>query len=90
MLKVYEDLPLECGEAAELNERLHKMMRIAEDIITFCLKNTRENPVIFLKKTFTPEMDVSILEQLKDFTGNLDVYFQFDDYIESKKRRIAA
>lgn len=46
--------------------------------------------MFFLKKTFTPDMDVSILEQRKDFIGNLDVYFQFDDYIESKRRRIAA
>lgn len=65
------------------------MIRIAEDIITYCLKNTRENPLLFLRKTFSPDLDVSTLEQRKDFTGNLDVYFQFDDYIESKKRRIA-
>lgn len=88
--KVHNNLPLQFGNAVDLNESLQKMMRIAEDIITFCLKNTRENPLLFLKKTFNPDMDVSTLEQRKDFTGNLDVYFQFDDYIESKRRRIAA
>jgi hypothetical protein len=30
-----------------------------------------------------------ILEQRKEKTGSLDVYDQFDAYIESKKRRIA-
>ena len=88
--KVHNNLPSQFGEAVYLNERLHEMMRIAEDIISFCLKNTRENPLFFLKKTFTPDMNVSTLEQRKDFTSNLDVYFQFDDYFESKKRRIAA
>ena len=89
LLKFHNDLPVEFGYAGELNEQLQKMIRIAKDNITFCLKNTRENPLLFLKKTFTPDLDVSTLEQRKDFTGNLDVYFQFDDYIESKKRRIA-
>jgi integrase len=88
--KVHGNLPSLYGDADDLNERLHKMLRIAEDIISFCFKNTRENPLSFLKKTFTPDLDVSILEQRKSISGNLDVYFQFDDYIESKKRRIAA
>jgi len=88
--KVHANLPSPFGDADDLNERLHKMMRIAEDIISFCLKNTRENPLSFLKKTFTPDLDVSMLEQRKVVSGNLDVCFQFDDYIESKKRRIAA
>lgn len=88
--KVQNNLPLAFGNADDLNESLHRMLRIAEDILTFCLKNTRENPLSFLKKTFTPDLDVSMLDKCKDFNGNLDVYFQFDDYIESKKRRIAA
>lgn len=90
LAKVHGNLPSSFGDADDLNERLHRMLRIAEDILSFCLKNTRENPLPFLKKTFTPDLDVSILEQRKVVNGNLDVYFQFDDYIESKKRRIAA
>lgn len=83
------DLPPEYGTAAELNERLQKMMRLVEDILSFCLKNTRDNPMFFLKKNFSPDLDITTLEQRKEKTGSLDVYDQFDAYIESKKRRIA-
>ena len=89
LLKVFEDLPPEYGIAAELNERLQKMIRLVEDLLSFCLKNTRDNPMSFLKKNFSPDLDISILEQRKEKTGSLDVYDQFDAYIESKKRRIA-
>lgn len=89
LCKVKNNLPLQYGTADDQNERLRKMLRIAEDILTYCIKNTRDNPLVFLKKTFEPDLDVSLLEQRSDFTGNLDVYYQFDSYIESKRRRIA-
>ncbi len=89
LLKIYEYLPPEYGVAAELNERLQKMMRLVEDMLSFCLKNTRDNPMFFLKKNFSPDLDITTLEQRKDKTGSLDVYDQFDTYIESKRRRIA-
>lgn len=72
LLKVYEDLPSEHGDAAELNERLQKMMRLAEDMLSFCIKNTRDNPMFFLKKNFSPDLDITTLEQRKEKTGSLD------------------
>lgn len=63
--RVYGDLPSQFGDASELNERLQKMMRLAEDILSFCIKNTRDNPLFFLKKTFTPDLDISTLQQRK-------------------------
>ena len=55
------------------------MMRLAEDMLSFCIKNTRDNPMFFLKKNFSPDLDITSLEQRKEKTGNLDVYDQFDD-----------
>ena len=69
---------MEFGYVGELNKQLQKMIRIAEVIITYCLKNTSENPLLFLKKTFSPDLDSSTPEQRKNIIDNLDVYAQFD------------
>ena len=89
LLRIYPDLPSFHGDPKILNQELSRMMRLAEDILHFCIKNTKENPLVFLKTTFAPDFDISLLEKRRALVTNLDVYYQFDQYIDSKKRRIA-
>src|ERR1700730_13833508 len=51
-LRIYNDLPAQFGDPNHLNEELARMMRLAEDILRYCLKNTKDNPLNFLKATF--------------------------------------
>jgi hypothetical protein len=88
-LRIYNDLPAQFGDPNHLNEELARMMRLAEDILRYCLKNTKDNPLNFLKATFSPDFDMSLLEKRMGLVANLDVYYQFDEYIEIKRKKIA-
>ncbi|RYE56026.1 MAG: site-specific integrase [Sphingobacteriales bacterium] len=82
-------LPTEWGNANHLNHELARMLRLAEDILTFCINHTDENPLKFLKGTFNPELDLSLLERRKAIVSSLDIYVQFDEFLEIKRKRIA-
>ncbi len=73
-------------------------MRIVEDIISFAKRKEIEDPLSFLKKTFQPDYDIA---SLKNFSNEpdllkekncdkkkLDLYFQIDDYIQSKEKKV--
>lgn len=68
-------------------------MRIAEDIVAFAIKKKLSNPLLFLKQTFTSDFDVTTLEQkvvVEEQTKvNLDVFFQIDEYIKSKTKKVS-
>jgi site-specific recombinase XerD len=91
-------MPSEFGDAETLNEALGLQMRIAEDIILFSKKMKIEDEINFLKKTFQPNFDVASLEKLAKGKGllkdkndnktNLDLYYQIDDYIKSKEKKV--
>jgi integrase len=97
--KIATDLPQQFGQAAELNMRLQKMIRVAEDIVSFALHHKMEDPVTFLKKVFQPDFDPATLpERFREMTltgsdpgaVNLDFFYQLDDYIKTKRRKVSA
>ena len=97
--KIVADLPQQFGQAAELNVRLQKMIRVAEDIVSFALLHKVEDSVAFLKKIFQPDFDPTTLpERFKEMMQaspdsgavNLDFFCQLDDYIKTKRRKVSA
>jgi hypothetical protein len=91
-LRINPDLPTSYGSVEVLNEQLKGSIRTAEDILAFAAKKKIEDPLLFLKNTFKPDLDLSTLEEkVKQTEGpkiNLDVYFQIDDYIRSKTKHV--
>ena len=88
-------IPEKYGLADDLNLELKRIFRIAEDIVIFATKMNLPDMVGFVKKTFHPDFNVSSLKDIKDFFGkrdvfkNLDIYFQIDDYILSKVKKVS-
>ena len=99
LARITEQLPAEFGQPDLLNLRLQKMLRSAEDLVTFALEQKMEDPVGFLKKAWRPELDaVSLAAHAKELAqapaepaaANLDFFFQLDEYIKAKRRKVSA
>jgi len=99
LLRISPDLPAEFGQADLLNLQLQRMVRSAEDLVTFSLGQKMEDPVGFLKKAWRPELDpASLANRAKEMAAapaeqpavNLDFFFQMDDYIKVKRRKVCA
>jgi site-specific recombinase XerD len=94
-LCISEKLPASFGTAQAQNAELKRMLRITEDIVEYAIKNKLRDPVAFVKDRFKPDFDVcSLGEQSKaaaiNHPGiNLDVFFQIEDYIQSKKKQVS-
>ena len=92
---ISENLPLTNGDADELNYELRRMYRIAEEIVIFATKRKLPNPGEFAKKTFHPQFDLSSLKVIAkdlekiDVKINLDLFFQIDDYMQSKSKKVS-
>jgi len=98
-LCISKELPSHYGEPNRLNEDLKRMYRIAEDIISYACRNKIEDIGNFVKKTFHPHFDIYFLrkhksrnscESLKQKEVNKGFFFQIDEYIESKRRKVCA
>jgi site-specific recombinase XerD len=91
-LRINADLPECYGNADNLNEQLQDSIRIAEDILNYALKKKIADPLTFLKNTFCPGFDLASLEEkakeVEKPKVNLDLYFQINDYIESKRKQV--
>jgi integrase len=91
-LRINPDLPACYGNADLLNDQLQSSIRLAEDILTFATRKKIADPLSFLKNTFKPDLDLSLLEgKAKEAElpkVNLDVFFQIDDYIKSKAKHV--
>jgi hypothetical protein len=98
LTRISKDLPSQYGNPNQLNESLANQIRIAEDVIRFAKKKEIKDEIGFLRKHFQPDFDVCYLEiacqsdnvmytkgSKKD---NLDLYFQIDDYIRSKEKKV--
>lgn len=86
-------LPCEFGTAANLNAEIRRQLRVAEDILTYTIENKIEDSVSFIKKIFTPDFDLSKLSKIsiskqEETKINLDVFFQIEEYIKSKEKKV--
>jgi integrase len=96
--RISPDLPPTFGQADILNLQLQKLVRSAEDLVTFALEQKIEDPIVFLKKAWRPELDpISLASRAKEIAEapadqqdvNLNFFFQFDDYIKAKRRKVS-
>ena len=91
--RITDDLPSQYGRANELNKELQRQIRLAEDIISVALENKVKDPVAFARDRFKPNFDINNLRSgaIEDLTKNhkLDFNEQFQQYIESKRKKVA-
>lgn len=96
--KIKENLPLAYGHANTLNDELTRLTRITEDLVTFCNRSQIANKGQFVKEKFSPSFCLGKVEQeIMEAAKQADeaemaksaVYYQFDDYIKSKERRVS-
>ena len=96
---ISDTLPESLGDFNELNKLLHAELRKAEDIITIGIQRN-ENPLEFLKKYYKPDQSIECIkneinsninqELLKDVNFNKNIYFQIDEYIKVKTKKVSA
>ncbi|HEY8658383.1 MAG TPA: site-specific integrase [Hanamia sp.] len=96
---ISDNLPEIYGSPSELNQRLIHELRKAEDIISLAFKR-HENPLEFFKLYYKPDQSfecvVSELQNrdkekiLDDVYLNKDIYFQIDNYIKIKTKKVSA
>jgi hypothetical protein len=91
LLRISPSLPKSFGDAETLNSRLQKMLRTAEDMISYALEQKMADPIAFLRKAWHPEFKTAELsERAKEIEAadapmeNLDFFVQFDAYVKAK------
>jgi len=95
LCRITDDLPQVFGSAGKLNLELHRMFRLAEDIIHLAMRLKIEDNVLFVKKTFRPDLTTSELEEIEKKQEtlkpeqNLDFFYQLDEYIKSKEKKVS-
>ena len=95
---ISEKLPVSFGDAYELNQHLLKWIRRAEDIVSLAKKLKLRDPILFLKQHFYSQLSIDEVEEKVRYIqnketelkppDNLDLYFQIDDYINSKVKKV--
>ncbi len=94
-LCISDKMPAAFGSAQILNAELKRVLRITEDIVEYAIKNKVIDPVAFVKETFKADFDISTLGKqsgtppAKQPGINLNLFFQIDDYIESKRKQVS-
>lgn len=89
--RIIDRMPSTYGNSMRLNEEIHRMFRIAEEIVKYAIAKQLPDPVVFLKQTFKPQFNIielqkSVHQDVQQL--NLDFFYQLNDYIESKKRQV--
>ncbi|MCH5599000.1 site-specific integrase [Niabella ginsengisoli] len=85
--------PLEYGNYKTFNDELARLKKIVEDLVTYATLRKIQNRVEFVKKYYSPVLDISDIEakekEAVEEKNNRNVYNQFDEYIKSKERRVS-
>jgi hypothetical protein len=85
--------PEEFGNAGNLNVQIQKVICVAEYLVIFAEK-TIEDVGTFVKNSFHPHFKTGTLEERQKHIDaskpkkNLDLFFQIDDYINSKIKKV--
>src|SRR6185312_7508506 len=91
-------LPPACGDYKKMNNELFRLKRLLEDMILYATENNIENVATYLKKHFSISLDGASFENIvkeqktetaKKEKAKEDIYYQFDDYIRSKYRKVS-
>lgn len=95
---ISQKLPAQFGDHHQLNEALTQQLRIVEDLATHATKNQLPNKGSFVKNTFSPKLDITTIsgkvekaveQVIVEKRNKLDIYYQFDEYIKSKERKVS-
>ena len=91
-------LPQEYGDYKAINNELIRRKKIVEDLVTYALLKKIQNRVEFVKRYYSPTFDISEIEtkekeiaaqQETKKKNKLNVYYQFDEFIKSKERKVS-
>lgn len=94
---IEDSLPAENGVAAELNNELLRMRSVVNALALKARTIKTEERGKFLKDSFSADLVLENVEgkisekenkKKKDQQDALDVYYQFDEYIKSKQRKV--
>lgn len=87
-LCIDQSLPIAFGDAHTMNEALRKMLRAAEDLVVVAKQKNVHHYGRFVKEHFKPGLDISMLGSPSANVNKLDVFYQIDEYIKSKSRKV--
>lgn len=96
--RISDKLPIAFGNHQQLNEELWRQLRIVEDLVTYATKSDLSDKGLFVKKSFSPTLDTTTIigkvekavkQVVVEKKAKLDIYYQFDEYIKSKERRVS-
>lgn len=94
---IVDTLPTENGVAAELNKELLRMRSVVDALALKAKAFETEERGKFVKASFSPDLIPENVEkkisekenkEKKRQQDTLDVYYQFDEYIKSKQRKV--
>ncbi len=85
--RIVDALPTQYGKVVELQTELTTKFRKAEDMVTYALNQRNTCPMKFLKDNFQLQENWK-LEQMFDAEKNLNVYWNIDDYVNSKRSAV--
>ena len=86
------------GDYEMMNNELFRLKRLVEDMILYATKNNIEDIATYVKQYFSISLDsVSFenmakqqkIETIQKEKAREDIYYQFDDYIRSKCRKVS-
>jgi hypothetical protein len=85
--RIAENLPSQYGNVNELQKSLTEKLRKAEDMVEHAVKKSSACPMQFLKENFHLQKNWK-LEQMSGSEKNLDVYYNIEDYVQSKQSTV--
>lgn len=94
---IADTLPAENGSAAELNKELLRVLSAVNALALKARAVRTEERGVFIKTSFSPDLVHENVEEIicekenkekKRQQDMLDVYYQFDEYIKSKQRKV--
>lgn len=97
-LNISELLPEQYGKSMDLNEELLRLRRMVEDLVYHAIKQKTEDRGGWVKRNFSPSTalgDIGIKiksdqeRKIKEKRDKLNIYSQFDEYIQSKDRKVS-
>jgi integrase len=98
--RISHNLPEQYGKADQVNSELLRMIRSTEDIVSYAENQKIENVLEFVKMTFAPAFlpsPTTLPDKAKEIAQakvepakvNLDFFYQIDDYIRTKTRKVS-
>lgn len=92
---ISKGLPPIYGNRDNLNREISRLIGIVQDLLLIARRRKIPYPLDFIKKSFQPDLDEKSLKEKENNVDslnpyiNLDIYFQINDYINSKQHKVS-